>query len=42
MTLNVSDEEICCVNTKQFWLEHYAAKHELLSVVPSHFSQEKN
>ena len=29
MTLNVSGEKICYVNTDQCWLEHYPAEHKM-------------
>ena len=42
MTFNLSDDEICFVNTEEFWFEHCPAKLKVLCVVPlAYFNRKK-
>ena len=42
MTLNLSGDEICSVNTEEFWFERCPAKCKVLSVVPwAYFERKK-
>ena len=41
MTLNLSGDEICSVNTEEFWFERCPAKRKVLSVVPLAYFERK-